>query len=141
VDIAEKDVPGHERILVVDDEPVVRRFACRVLEDAGYRIAAAADGAEALQAVRERSAKFDAVVSDIVMPRLNGVELLQALSVSHPELPIILMSGYATADLAERGIAAPCSVLNKPFAPERLLAEVRRCLDRSSPETPTRSTA
>lgn len=139
--MANKDVPSHERILVVDDEPVVRRFACRVLEDAGYRIAAAADGAEALQVVGRRSAKFDAVVSDIVMPRLNGVELLQALSVSHPELPIILMSGYATERLAERGIAAPCSVLNKPFAPERLLAEVRRCLDRSSPEAPTRSTA
>lgn len=139
--MANKDVPSHERILVVDDEPVVRRFACRVLEDAGYRIAAAADGAEALQVVGRRSAKFDAVVSDIVMPRLNGVELLQALSVSHPELPIILMSGYATERLAERGIAAPCSVLNKPFAPERLLAEVRRCLDRSSPEPPTRSTA
>lgn len=137
----DKDAPGQERILVVDDEPVVRRFACRVLQDAGYRIAAAADGAEALQAVGERSAKFDAVVSDIVMPRLNGVELLQALSVSHPELPIILMSGYATEQLTERGIAAPCSVLNKPFSRERLLAEVRRCLDRSSPEAPTRSTA
>jgi CheY-like chemotaxis protein len=141
VDMAEKDFPGQERILVVDDEPLVRRLACRVLEDAGYRIAAAADGLEALQVVRERSAKFHAVVSDIVMPRLNGVELLQALSVTHPELPIILMSGYATEQLADQGIAAPCSVLSKPFAPERLLAEVRRCLDRSSPETPTRSTA
>jgi DNA-binding NtrC family response regulator len=68
------------------------------------------------------------VVSDIVMPRLNGVQLLEALAVSHPDLPIILMSGYAPTQLAERGIAAPCSVLSKPFSPQSLLAEVQRCL-------------
>ena len=127
------DGSGREQILVVDDEPVVRQFACRVLERAGYGIEAAADGAEALQIVLARPKAFAAVVSDIVMPRLNGVELMEALSVSHPELPFILMSGYATTQLAERGIAAPCSVLGKPFAAEALLSEVRRCLDRTSP--------
>jgi two-component system cell cycle sensor histidine kinase/response regulator CckA len=123
------------RILVVDDEPIVRRFASRVLADAGYSVATAADGAEALQLVRERGEPLSAVVSDIVMPRLNGVQLLEALAVSHPDLPIILMSGYASAQLAERGIAAPCSVLAKPFAPDLLLAEVRRCIDRAAPDS------
>jgi two-component system, cell cycle sensor histidine kinase and response regulator CckA len=126
-----------EKILVVDDEPVVRQFACRVLERAGFRIEGAADGAEALQAVLARPTAYDAVVSDIVMPRLNGVQLMEALSVSHPELPFILMSGYATAQLTERGIAAPCSVLGKPFKAEALVNEVRRCLDRASPGRPT----
>jgi DNA-binding NtrC family response regulator len=65
-----------------------------------------------------------------VMPRLNGVELLQALAESHPGLPVILISGYATAVLAELGIAAPCGILPKPFAAERLLAEVKRCIRR-----------
>jgi CheY-like chemotaxis protein len=128
------DPSARKRILVVDDEPVVRRFACRVLEDAGYRIAAAADGQEALQELLKQPAGFDAVVSDIVMPRLNGVQLMQALSVTHPQLPFILMSGYATTQLRERGIAAPCSVLGKPFSPEALLSEVRRCLDRAPGE-------
>jgi DNA-binding NtrC family response regulator len=50
-----------------------------------------------------------------VMPRMNGVELLQALAVSYPGLPVILMSGYATTELAELGIAAPCGILTKPF--------------------------
>ena len=128
-------------ILVVDDEPVVRQFATRVLADAGYGVTTAEDGAEALQLVRERGERLRVVVSDIVMPRLNGVQLLEALSVSHPDLPIILMSGYAHAQLARQGIAAPCSLLAKPFAPEALLAEVRRCLDQASPGSPTPSAA
>ena len=127
------DSSAREQILVVDDEPIVRQFTCRVLEQAGYRIESASDGAEALHAVLQRPNAFDAVVTDIVMPRLNGVQLMEALSVSHPQIPFILMSGYASAQLTERGIAAPCSVLGKPFKPEVLLTEVRRCLDRTSP--------
>ena len=128
-------------ILVVDDEPVVRQFATRVLADAGYSVTTAEDGAQALELVRERGERVRVVVSDIVMPRLNGVQLLEALSVSHPDLPIILMSGYAHAQLAQQGIAAPCSLLAKPFAPEVLLSEVRRCLGGASPESPTPSAA
>lgn len=115
-------------MLIVDDEAAVRRFAIRVLEREGYQVSEATDGVEALEVVRLQVMSFALVLSDIVMPRLNGVELLQALAVSHPDLPVILMSGYATSALAERGIAAPCSILTKPFSGERLLAEVSRCI-------------
>lgn len=115
-------------VLVVDDESAVRRFAVRVLEREGFLVLEARDGAEALELVRPGGPSVDVVVSDIVMPRVNGVELMQALAASHPELPVILMSGYATAALTDLGIAAPCSILPKPFPPERLLEEVRRCL-------------
>jgi two-component system, cell cycle sensor histidine kinase and response regulator CckA len=115
-------------VLVVDDETAVRRFAVRVLDRDGYDVLEATDGAEALEVVQSQKASIDVVVSDIVMPRLNGVELMQALSVSHPDLPVILMSGYATAALSELGIATPCSILIKPFPAERLLAEVHRCV-------------
>lgn len=114
-------------VLVVDDESAVRRFAARVLSRAGYNVLEASDGAEALDLLKAESAPVDVVVSDIVMPRMNGVELMEALSVTHPNLPVILMSGYATAALSELGIAAPCSILTKPFPAERLLAEVQRC--------------
>jgi two-component system, cell cycle sensor histidine kinase and response regulator CckA len=117
-------------VLVVDDETAVRRFACRVLERAGYGVFEATDGVEALDLIKGQSVPLEAVVSDIVMPRMNGVELMQALSVSQPELPVILMSGYATAALTELGIATPCSILPKPFSGERLLAEVTRCIRR-----------
>jgi CheY-like chemotaxis protein len=117
-------------VLVVDDETAVRRFACRVLERAGYGVYEATDGVEALELILTQTVSLEVVVSDIVMPRMNGVELMQALSVSQPDLPVILMSGYATEALTERGIATPCSILPKPFTGERLLAEVSRCIRR-----------
>ena len=117
-------------ILVVDDEPAVRRFACRVLERAGYGVFEAIDGVDALELIQGQTVVLEIVVSDIVMPRMNGVELMQALSVSRPSLPVILMSGYATTALSELGIVAPCSILTKPFSAERLLAEVDRCMPR-----------
>ena len=121
-------VPAGEgpSILIVDDEGAVRRFAVRVLEREGYGVVEACDGAEAFELIK-CGRTFDAVVSDIVMPRMNGVELMQALSTACPDIPVILMSGYATAALAELGVSAPCAILAKPFPAERLLEEVRRC--------------
>jgi two-component system, cell cycle sensor histidine kinase and response regulator CckA len=115
-------------VLVVDDELAVRRFAVRVLQRAGYQVLEASDGVEALEMVKLHVATLSVVVSDIVMPQMNGVELLQAVALSYPGLPVILMSGYATAALADLGIAAPCGILNKPFSAEGLMAEVERCL-------------
>jgi two-component system cell cycle sensor histidine kinase/response regulator CckA len=116
------------RILVVDDEPVVRRFAARVLEAEGFLVSEAGDGADALRLLHEEVPDVDAVISDIVMPRLNGVELLQVLSTTHPQIPVLLMSGYAHTQLEGMGIAPPCAILMKPFPAERLVEEVRRCL-------------
>jgi two-component system cell cycle sensor histidine kinase/response regulator CckA len=116
------------RILIVDDEPAVRRFAARVLQEHGYAVHEASDGVDALDLVRAGEPNVHVVVSDIVMPRLNGVELMRALATSHPGLPMILMSGYATAQLEAMGIPAPCAILPKPFPAERLVEEVRRCL-------------
>jgi CheY-like chemotaxis protein len=115
------------QILVVDDEPDVREMVCRMLAQGGYGTCEAADGAEALASLRA-GLPVDLVLSDVAMPQLNGVQLVEALSVSHPGLPVLLMSGYAVQDLVARGIAAPCGIVMKPFTPERLLDEVRRCL-------------
>jgi two-component system, cell cycle sensor histidine kinase and response regulator CckA len=115
-------------ILVVDDETAVRRFAARVLQREGYGIYEAVDGVEALEMVQNGAAGVEVVVSDIVMPRLNGVELMQALAISRPELPVLLMTGYATGALTDLGIAVPCGIVPKPFTAERLVAEVQRCL-------------
>jgi CheY-like chemotaxis protein len=137
VELADEHLPGRRQgvrdsghVLVVDDEPMVRRLVARLLEAEGFTIHEASDGAEALARVRADGELFDVIVSDIVMPRMNGVELLQTLSNSYPELPVILISGYGTTELAERGIAPPCAVLAKPLVPEVLLAEIRRCLRR-----------
>ena len=118
-----------QQILVVDDEAMVRRFASRILAEGGYGVVEAGDGAEALELVVRESLPLDLVLSDIMMPRLSGVELLQHLSVVAPGLPVVLMSGYSAGDLTTQGISVPCGLLAKPFPPDRLLDEVRRCLD------------
>jgi two-component system cell cycle sensor histidine kinase/response regulator CckA len=115
-------------ILIVDDEPTVRRFASRVLREAGYGVKEAVDGLDALSLIRSGVVELDAVVSYIVMPRMNGVELLKSLSLECPRLPVILMSGYDMNQLTRLGILSPCGVISKPFPPQRLLAEVRRCI-------------
>ena len=120
--------PRWARVLIVDDEPHLLRFASVVLLEAGYLVDMAADGQEALDLVRLRGQRLDAVVSDVVMPRMNGVQLMETLSVWDPDLPVVLMSAYGSDALSDRGIPAPCGVLVKPFPPERLLAEVQRCL-------------
>ena len=120
------------QILVVDDEELVRRFAARVLRGRGYSVAEAGDGRQALARIEEAGSALHLVLSDIVMPRMNGVELTEHLSVSRPDLPVILMSGYSPVELMARGIAAPCALLSKPFLPSELIAEVSRCLDVSA---------
>jgi two-component system cell cycle sensor histidine kinase/response regulator CckA len=117
-----------EIVLVVDDEATIRRFAARVLAEHGFEVHQAANGAEALDLAQGADNRIDVVVSDIVMPRLNGVELMRQLALVRPQLPVILMSGYAGPQLAERGMEAPCSILAKPFSAEALVAEVRRCI-------------
>jgi DNA-binding NtrC family response regulator len=125
--------PGPARILIVDDEPAVRRFVARALMEEGFLVEEAGDGAAALQVVLAASPAVHAVVSDIAMPELDGVELLRALAASHPQLPVILMSGYGATQLEGMGIAAPCGILAKPFPPERVVEEVRRCLQDVDP--------
>ncbi len=116
------------QILVVDDEPDLRRLAARILREEGFHVHEAGDGLEALDYISSSGVSFDVIVTDIVMPRLDGVSLLRRLAILQPDLPVVLMSAYGTDQLTERGIVAPCAVLSKPFPPERLVAEVRRCI-------------
>jgi CheY-like chemotaxis protein len=114
--------------MVVDDEPVVRLVTARLLRSAGYLVHEAKDGLEALEFVQAAPELLDVMVSDVVMPRLDGVTLLQRLATSHPDLPCILMSGYGIPQLATVGIVAPCGILTKPVPPDVLLQEIRRCI-------------
>ena len=103
---------------MVDDEPDLRRLAARILLEEGFHVHEAGDGLEALDYISSRGVSYDAIVTDIVMPRLDGVGLLRRLAYHPaPSGPVALMSGYGTDQLAERGIVSPCSVLQKPFPP------------------------
>lgn len=122
-----------EHVLIVDDDPSVLWLTRRILAEAGFRTTSASDGLDALEKVQQRPRAFHAVVSDIVMPKLDGVGLLRRLSRVRPSLPVVLMSGYAPPELRARGFDAPCAVLPKPYDPDALVEVVRACIDGWSP--------
>src|SRR6476469_4975874 len=103
------------RVLIVDDEPNMLRYASVVLLEAGNLVDTVVDGQEALELVRVRGRRLDAVVSDVVMPQMNGLQLMEALSVSDPDLPVVLMSAYGSTALINSGIPVPGGLLTKPF--------------------------
>jgi CheY-like chemotaxis protein len=100
----------------------------RMLVEHGYQVHEAGDGHQALEMVRAAPDRVDLVVSDIQMPRINGIQLLQTLSVECPKLPFVIISAYAADELEKFGIVAPCGVLPKPLVTPVFLAEVARCL-------------
>lgn len=98
-------------ILVVDDDPMLRDLLVKTLEAIGHRSEAAADGAQALELLRQQ--RYDVVISDIKMPGMDGVELLRQVRAEYPGLPVLFISGFATAELLGR--AQPDGFLTKPF--------------------------
>lgn len=121
---------GHETVLVVEDEPAVRRSIRRMLERHGYHVVEARHGADALQVYRGRTTPIDLVVTDISMPELGGPALVAVLRAKRPALPVIFMSGYAERDPWEGPTPPPrTGFIAKPFDPATLLHQVRRLLE------------
>ncbi|HEY7198435.1 MAG TPA: response regulator [Gaiellaceae bacterium] len=123
--------PGLGRILLVEDEQVVRDLACEMLEQQGYEVVCAADPEEALDlAGREQ---IDALVTDVVMPKMSGRVLAARLRSLRPDLPIVYTSGY-TEDLSLRNglLEAGSLFLQKPFGSKDLGRAVRAVLATAS---------
>lgn len=117
-------------ILVVEDEDMVRVALRRQLTARGHTVLEASHGAEALEVVRMRRGNLDLVLSDVVMPEMNGTELAGTLGKDFPGLPVILMSAYAPAGLTQVGPGKhSVPVLQKPFAPGQLEELVVVALD------------
>ena len=114
-------------ILVVDDEAAVRRCLRAVLEEAGYLVAEAANGREAIEELQR--AKPDLVITDLVMPEQEGIETIQALRQAHPSIGIIAISGAGEGRyLPMARLLGADATLPKPASPEQVLAEVERIL-------------
>jgi two-component system, cell cycle sensor histidine kinase and response regulator CckA len=123
---------GGETILVVEDDEALRRVACRALRETGYSVLEARHGSEALE-ICAREEPIDLVVTDMVMPEMSGDELDRRIAIQHPEIKILLMSGYTRDDVARKGIASEqVAFLDKPFTAARLAAKVREVLDGST---------
>ncbi len=118
---------GRERVLLVEDDPHVRAVAARVLQDAGYGVQTASGGREALAYLQ--ATNYDALVTDVVMPGLSGVELAEQAIVLRPRLGVVLMSGYSNALLEAPAIAdRRPEFVQKPFSGSRLVEAVQHAL-------------
>ena len=123
---------GAERVLVVEDEPMVRALVSHVLAAQGYDVRTASNGDEALALAEHADGELDLLISDVVMPGLNGVELARRLRSRWPGLKVLLISGYSDSRLFEGRAEGeePAALLAKPFTPQELLANARNLLDR-----------
>ena len=125
---------GHEeRILLVEDEQVVRDFASRALREKGYDVFDVGSAEEGLEAFEREEHKFDMVFSDVVLPGKSGVQLIDELISIEPDLPVLLSSGYADQKsqwpiIREKGLR----FLQKPYSLQDLLTSIRDVLDQDS---------
>lgn len=127
---SDADDSGDETILLVEDETAVRRFAAQVLRSRGYTVLEAASGENALAHFDKLSSGIDLLLTDIIMPGMNGKQLADLLRESAPLLPVLYMSGYTSETVVERGILdSDVDFLQKPFSPHVLTAHVRKVLN------------
>ena len=121
---------GNETILLAEDEASVRAVATAVLTARGYKVLAAADGESALALARDYPDRIDLLLSDVVMPGMNGRELAEALERERPELRVLFASGYTDDALLLQGIRTDeISFIQKPFTAAELTRRVRGLLD------------
>jgi DNA-binding NtrC family response regulator len=120
---------GAEAILLVEDDISVRITAKRILERAGYSVITASNGREALAIHERHDAKIDLLLTDMIMPEMNGRELVARIRERDPEVAVLVMSGYTEQTSISQSLVESGSVfIQKPFTPESLTAKVRSAI-------------
>jgi two-component system cell cycle sensor histidine kinase/response regulator CckA len=127
-----KDLTGNERILLVEDEESVRMFSARALSTTGYEVFEAGSGEEALEVLEEINGELDLIISDVVMPEMDGPTLLTHVRRLYPDLKVIFVSGYAEESVRQ-GLADDRSVefLPKPYTLDQINSKVKEVLSGS----------
>lgn len=121
---------GTETILLVEDADPLRKLAELFLKESGYHILSAPDGQQALQTARQHAGPIDLLLTDVVMPGMNGRVLGERLASSQPKMKVLYMSGYTDSFIAGHGVLEPGThLLHKPFTQETLTRKVREMLD------------
>jgi CheY-like chemotaxis protein len=121
---------GTETLLLVEDEELVRKLTCEILELGGYRVLEARHGTEALSVSWSHAGPIDLLLTDMVMPGMTGRELAAEISAGRPHIKIIFMSGYTESGILNAGEKPPgVWFLEKPFTPDGLLRRVREALE------------
>jgi len=118
-------------ILVVDDEAVIREGLQRILEDEGHHVETFGSGHLALEGMQ--NSDYDLVITDLKMPGMNGIEVLKAIKVLQPEIPILLITGYSTVESAVDAMkSGAADYISKPFTPEEILEKIDRALEQKA---------
>jgi two-component system cell cycle sensor histidine kinase/response regulator CckA len=122
-----------EHVLVVEDEPTVRYMTSRALKEHGYDVVEASDGSEALRLLERANGNLDLIITDVIIPGLDGTELARRAAIVRPDLPILFMSGYTDHEIVRRGLLeSDKPFLQKPFTPDALIRRVAELLDRKN---------
>jgi signal transduction histidine kinase/ActR/RegA family two-component response regulator len=132
----ERAAGGEERVLVVDDEPAVRRLLARILRSRGYDVFETENAQSALAFMSSANRQMDLVVTDIVMPSMSGVRLAEQIKAQWPAVKILFVSGFPTTDALPASDMSSIPLLGKPFTPDQIEAKVREVLDGSKPAAP-----
>jgi signal transduction histidine kinase/CheY-like chemotaxis protein len=127
---SESVTTGNETILLVEDQELVRDLTTQLLKSCGYRVIQACDGEEALDICEKASQNIDLLITDIVMPKISGRQLVALIGPKLPGMKILYMSGYTDDAIVQKGIIEPDSnFIAKPFTLTDLAHKVRQCLD------------
>jgi two-component system cell cycle sensor histidine kinase/response regulator CckA len=133
-------VSGSESILLVEDADPLRNLAQTFLTTAGFRIVPARSGEEALELAAQHRDSFDLLLTDVIMPGINGRVLAQKLLTEHPAMKVLYMSGYSETFIAGHGVLGTgMHLLNKPFTEDVLLSKVREVLNSARGSAPRSS--
>ncbi|MBN2232601.1 MAG: response regulator [Deltaproteobacteria bacterium] len=121
---------GTETILLVEDDDMVRQLCIEMLARLGYAVLEAANGEEAMHRCRDDHHRIDLLLTDVVMPKMSGAELVAAVRNRHPQVQVLFMSGYAEQTISAQGLkASETDMIRKPLTLEKLSEAIRRKLD------------
>ncbi|NLH48086.1 MAG: PAS domain S-box protein [Myxococcales bacterium] len=121
---------GNEVVLLVEDDDLVRGLALKVLQRLGYRILSAADGQQALEIAGQHPERIDLLLTDVIMPGMNGQQLAERLTQIHPESKVLFTSGYTEDAIAHHGVIdAGLHFIGKPYTPQNLARKIREVLE------------
>ena len=137
LDQMEPMVPGHETILLVEDEPMILKMTSLMLKQMGFHVLPASTPHEAIRLAQEYTGEISLLMTDVIMPEMNGSELAKRLSSQSPHLKLLFMSGYTANIISQHGVLDEgVHFIQKPFTKNELITRIRDVLEREADRNP-----